>query len=602
MFKSNSRIENNNGIRFYEQDIIFDDYVYHGNMSMTVTVDYASPGFGVSLINNEGSSLDEMFLFRIGYKECSIVHKANNIQTTLKRNATTLKPYESNLKIHLVKNDKKITMSVDGYGTILEYTLKKSIDTFNVALYSNAGNTVKDINIASSIPDNWNINMHNTKGGYIKFFKDGFELTDCIENAEVEQQNIALSAGTYYIHYDTKPKNDKFDISCFVFSSDSPEIYDDKKNLLVGNTFTLTKNSSVNIKFKGTNGLIEDIQLTDDNDDAYVGSLINQVKHSDPSYINILLKLLKRIEIEAVLTSVPDDSGSEQFYIASNTQDFIEPADLGVNIGDNVLYVYDVENQMLEAYIDKNKIASVPLKAVTNLFLFKNINSVITRFDLIRRDGQVINLVVNNINRKYVPASIHGPIIALSAENTPLNLSSSYRTIETDGVLRYVFTNIEREYFDANSHIKTDSPISYEAGSVKVYGILNDVKVDFDNLLKISEEGKDSIDLFCKYYEIIYEDDLLNVNKNSGDIFIEDVSKYQMLVVDYLKEDSYCINYNPSLKVYEVDISSETDVSLMYEHDPSLYGDKVFNEIESYNVTGIKPENSCYIVLRTSNG
>ena len=53
MIQSNSRVEIDNGIKFYEQDILYDDYIYTGNTDIEVTLDYVNPGFGIALINSE---------------------------------------------------------------------------------------------------------------------------------------------------------------------------------------------------------------------------------------------------------------------------------------------------------------------------------------------------------------------------------------------------------------------------------------------------------------------------------------------------------------------------------------------------------------------
>ena len=59
MIQSNSRVEIDNGIKFYEQDILYDDYIYTGNTDIEVTLDYVNPGFGIALINSEGNYLSE---------------------------------------------------------------------------------------------------------------------------------------------------------------------------------------------------------------------------------------------------------------------------------------------------------------------------------------------------------------------------------------------------------------------------------------------------------------------------------------------------------------------------------------------------------------
>jgi hypothetical protein len=600
MFKSNCRVENTKGIKFYEQDILVDDYVYTRDLEMAVAVDYVSPGFGVALINNEGSISNELFLFRIGYRECSIIHKLNNIQSTIKRNATTAKPYDPSMILRFSKKGKKIVLSADGYGVLLEYSLKRSIDRYSIALYSNGGNTVKYINIASDIPSDWNVNMANTHGGYIKFAKNSFELDSCMDNAEVQQQNLLLKAGNYFLNYKAENKNNKLDVACYVFDSNSKEIFDDKKNLLKDNAFTLLKDSKINIKFKGTSGKISNVQITDDSDDGYVAT-DNSVVYSQPSVITIHLKDLKRIEINCIVMNTPDNNEDEEFYLFSNNIETISTEESGVAMNKLGSYNYNIEDQNLDIYEEGVFIKSLKLSSTTSLRMFKNINAVITKLDLIRRDGTVINLVVSNINRKYIPASITSPIIALNTEDIPLDLSSSYRIVKDNGLDRYIFTNTEREYFEAINHIVVDKPISEELGAIKVYGILKGATTNFENLLRIPTEGNDTIDLFCREYEVILESSLQEVNKTLGDIIIEDVSKYDMLIIDYLKAESYCINYDSLLKVYEVDISAKEDVSLIYDHNTSVSGTTITNEIENYKITEIKPENNYYIVLRTDD-
>ena len=52
MLKSNSRIELLDGIRFYEQDVLYDDYVFTGSFKIELDIDYYNNGFGIMLIND----------------------------------------------------------------------------------------------------------------------------------------------------------------------------------------------------------------------------------------------------------------------------------------------------------------------------------------------------------------------------------------------------------------------------------------------------------------------------------------------------------------------------------------------------------------------
>ena len=49
MFKANSRIELANGIKFYEQDILYDDHVYSDSCQVEVDINYHNNGFGKAL-------------------------------------------------------------------------------------------------------------------------------------------------------------------------------------------------------------------------------------------------------------------------------------------------------------------------------------------------------------------------------------------------------------------------------------------------------------------------------------------------------------------------------------------------------------------------
>ena len=56
MFQSTSRIESDNGIKFYEKDVLFDDYVYNNDLDLELTIDYVNTGFGIIFINLESES------------------------------------------------------------------------------------------------------------------------------------------------------------------------------------------------------------------------------------------------------------------------------------------------------------------------------------------------------------------------------------------------------------------------------------------------------------------------------------------------------------------------------------------------------------------
>ena len=185
MFQNTSRIENIKGLRFYEQDILYDDYTYSEDIELVIDAQYLSPGFGIILLNNEGLTISEqkeMFLFRVGYHEASIIYKYEFEQNTIKQNNISLVPPKDNIKFIFTKIGKKITLTTeDAITPLLEYAFTNdNWDKFSLGIYSNAGNVINNINIQAPIPYGWNLNMHNTDGGYVKFNKSSFSPSNTV--------------------------------------------------------------------------------------------------------------------------------------------------------------------------------------------------------------------------------------------------------------------------------------------------------------------------------------------------------------------------------------------------------------------------------------
>ena len=45
--QQNGRIENINGLKFYEQDVLMCSYIYSDDVKINVSIDYRNPGFGI---------------------------------------------------------------------------------------------------------------------------------------------------------------------------------------------------------------------------------------------------------------------------------------------------------------------------------------------------------------------------------------------------------------------------------------------------------------------------------------------------------------------------------------------------------------------------
>ena len=86
MFRSTSRIESDNGIKFYEKDVLFDDYVYNNDLDLELTIDYVNTGFGIIFVNSENSSLedkDEKLLFKLSNQSIQVLYKSKLQEQTL---------------------------------------------------------------------------------------------------------------------------------------------------------------------------------------------------------------------------------------------------------------------------------------------------------------------------------------------------------------------------------------------------------------------------------------------------------------------------------------------------------------------------------------
>lgn len=602
MLQPTSRIEQTEkGISFYEQDILFDDYIYTGDFDIEVTVDYNNIGFGIMFANSEGSSLldkDELLLFKIGNKNAEVIYKKEELQSTIANfSCAYAKTCTEDLSIKIQKRSNKYILFV-GSQKITEYKAACDIESFNIGYYSNKDNVIKKIKISASVPYSWMVNMENTNGGYIEFFRDGFELKECTDNAEIGQMDILLRRGKYYLKY----KSTDTDVKAYVFESEADEIIDDEKNILKKDgSFTVESNKKVTIKFVGTKGKISKICITSLKDNEYVrtnpdvgNSIINE-----GSYIKFLLDNIKEISFKGTVFYVPGNNHTGPFdyqIIADENRNY---GIYDTNTALNIQYEYKFAKGIMSIYKEKRLIKELKINGSV-LTIFKNINAVITDLIVTDINGNNENIIVENTIKKFVPGAIKSPITVLDETNMPLDLSSSYRYYYKNGRKQFVFTNKEREYFKPAHSIRLNSIPSSKSGTIITYGIRENSKLDIDRILEIEKEGKDTIDACANIYDILFESDLKYVDKKAKEIRISDLSDYKLIIVDYLKEDSFCINYRYNLNSYEVDISTERDdknLQILYDNTEKEVDDIEYINEKLYLDTQMIPSASCYIVL-----
>ena len=605
MLKPNSRIELQDGIRFYEQDILYDDYVYSGSCQIELDIDYYNNGFGIVLINatsNVLTSENSAILFRLNYKSVEIIYKENATQKVLGtyRSAYS-KTCTDNLKIILRKNEDTYTISV-GDQVICTLDCEYKFDSYFIGYYSNKDNTINHISIASTIPYGWIVNMQHTNGGYIDFHRDGFELKQCKGTAEIEQINISLNKGLYYIKYES---NDS-DIKPYIMLSDDDRINDDEKNILrADNSFVINKNDSVSLKFKGTTGRISKIAITTAKDNEYVRTSpdFEAVKIIENSYLRLNLKNIDKFEFKGFIKNVPGDVHDSPIDYSIIKDDNNSYGLYDLNIATSVWYSYYYYDGLLTIRVNnpnvmQDKGVSYEITGET-IDLFYNVNGRMTDFIITDKENITTNITVENTIKEYVPAVIKSPIVILDENDLPLDLSSSYRYYYKNDKKYYWFTNTEREYFEPKYSIfLEDRPVDID-GTVIVYGIKHNSKWELDRLLEIEDENFDSLNACADSYDIMFEEDLRYLNKETGEIRLEDISKYKYIVVDYLKNDSYCLNFRYHLNSYEVDISALPDKKLKMVYDNIGYSinDLRFISESRYVNTNIKPTLNGYITI-----
>ena len=601
MILSNARVEQQNGIRFYEQDVLYDDYIYSGSCQIELDINYYNTGFGIMFINantNILSNNNSLLLFKLNHRSLEIIYKEFDMQKNLGTyNAAHSKTCTDNLKIILRKENNVFTMSIGGQ-VVCSFKSDYNFDSYFIGYYSNSNNTINNINIASTIPYGWIVNMQNSNGGYIDFHRDGFELTQCNGIAEVSQIEIPLNRGTYYLKYESIDS----DIKAYIMDANDERLVDEEKNLLKSDgSFTVQKTGLVTMKFKGSKGRINNIAITTSKYNDYIRTSpdFEQVKIIDESYLKLNMKYIKKFEFDGVIKHAPGSlhDSPKDYAIIRNEEKSYGLYDL--NIATNVVYHYEyVDGDLNIINLAGQQSAYIQITDET-LYIFNNVNGVITNFIITDFDNQSTNVIIETTIKEYVPAVIKSPIVVLNEDELPLDLSSSYRYYYKNDKKYYWFTNTEREYFEPHYSIfLEDKPIDIE-GSIIVYGIKHNSKWELDRLLEIEDENFDSLNACADSYDIIFEENLRYLNKETGEIRLEDISKYKYIVVDYLKNDSYCLNFRYHLNSYEVDISAVPGkkINMIYDNIGYTINDLRFINEKRYIDTGVVPTLNGYVTI-----
>lgn len=603
MLQPNSRINLENGIKFYEQDILFDNYIYTGDFDIALTLDYASTGFGVGLTNSEGKTLtdkEEVLLFKMGQKSVDVIHMNKDAQKILATyNSAYAKTYTEDLKYILQKRGSEFTLYI-GEQKICDFKASNDFNTYNLIYYSNKDNIIKNINIASSIPYGWVTNMQNTNGGYIWFYRDAFEFKHCQGEAEIEQPDIYLNYGKYYLKYETEGD---CDIIPYIFLSEDERLLDERKNILnpIDNSFKIDKSQKISLKFEGTSGKIKKIRITTQKDNEYIRTSPDKGDKVEinGSKINLLLDFIESAEWTGIIKNTPGNTHNNPIDYSLIQFGVNSYGLFDLDIAQEVEYRYKYKDKKITIENSYGRVIK-EIKITTNtLTIFRNVNAIIKNFIITDIYGNNTNIIVENTIKKYAPGTVYSPIIVLDENEQPLDLSSSFRIYNKNGRDYYWFTNVEREYFEPAHMIRLTKQPSDKAGTIIVYGIKKESDTNMNNILRIPKEGLDTIDAFANYYDILFEKDLRYINKQYKEIQLTDISDYKLIIVDYLKEDSYAINYRHEFNSYEIDISiaDNKKTNVVYNNAAENKNGITFINEYRYVNTNAVPSEDCYIVI-----
>ena len=194
-----------------------------------------------------------------------------------------------------------------------------------------------------------------------------------------------------------------------------------------------------------------------------------------------------------------------------------------------------------------------------------------------------------------MPIEIKSPILVIDEDENPFDLSSSYRYSESSS--KYIFTNWEREYFNGNTEkLTTENKILAANDSCILYGIKKEIALDKIYNIKNNDAINDislcsnSYDVISSEYFTVSNKRVIEISRNIYD------RKYKYFILDYLKDDSYCVNIvedKNKNEIYEVDIATEKDKFT------TLYDMSESGQIRTYKIMdNLNPKDDYYITLK----
>lgn len=538
MFDNKARVAQTiGGCRWYEQDIVLLDYIYSGNCIIDISLEYNTPGFGILLAEADGSDVFDSgysVLYRIGDRSYSVEEKIMGDSNGGTEGSYPVMPDGSTVHLTFYKADKMIWMTytyTDTSGNTVTYggynlgnaSLAEDLESYRIGFYSNAGNVLNLATISTAMPAGWVVNIHNTNGGRVFFLENGFTINDCEYQAELEQQNIYLEAGTYYVDYIL---SDDSDIKSYIIpvAGTKLELFDVNKNILQNESFTLEEDGLINLKFVGTHGTVYNICIKDMQDSVYVETEEDGERTEDGSLIRIDLTKIKEFTITATISSVPEYDLTElppYFIVKVNDTSYIV-SDFSLDMDTAYTYYYTQENNTLTV-----NGRSISTSGCSELLLFYNINAVITEFIVTYQNGEVNDILHSDTYKHYITSDMTTPILVTDLDGEPYDLSSSFREV--------IQNHQTLDYFNLYTPMSLSHRVNTFTTSFRVYGIPSSATID---------KTKNTIEEFAtRYTELSTTQYSYDSQKN--EVTVNDTARksYKYIAVVYSDADTYLYRF-----------------------------------------------------------
>lgn len=587
MFDYKGRVKKttDGGCLFYDQDIVFLDYIFRNDCIIDMDIEYVSPGFGILLA--EADTKDPFkngysVLYRLSDNTYSAEERYLEKQQHVTSGTFYTKSDTYRMHITFYKTDNKIWMTrtyydenneEKVYGNIWTTSteLSETLDRYRIGFYSNKGNTIYKISIASGMPKDWIVNIKNTNGGRVSFHENGFTIEECEYNADIEQQNIELNPGTYWLSYD---ESDDSNIKVYVNKSlkdktadghltNEPTILDTTKSILKNDgSFTLTEAGKVNVKFTGTNGTIDNIAIKDLKDSSYISTNDNIASHRNGSCLVFDLDKIESFEMNGTVFAVPDYKLTDKpkySIFNGNTEENKTIQDAGISL--NKEYTYEYTSYK---YIIGNNNFTIDAKS-KKLYVFHNVSAEVTKLVVKTKSGKTIDIINDDTYKIYISDKIESPIIVTDLSDEPYDLSAAYR--ET------IIPKQKIDLFNKYQALNLSERVNRMHQTIQVYGIKEGVPIHVSK--------QDSIDDFADSYDLISTTQYTyNETTNYVTVLPEVWNDYKYIAVAYQTADYYKYTFtnwereffdtsNKTILELEKDIMPDTGRVVIYGIDKS---------------------------------